>query len=726
LARTIWLFDRYARREAAKSRTQLLAGCGRQRLMSESLLGAAPLFTAPAAVILIAATAYIGGRSLTQAALPVGGFEIVGLSLSAGLLLLAQLGLMLGLLGQLARGPVLATFLILHLIGYRAWRELTSAVGHVVRAHLGRLPRHLTTSVPFRAVTVSAPAAALLLTMALVPAALLAIYPPLGFDATMYHLPFAKAFAATHHLPFLPALRFPVFPQLNEILFAIALLLDSDLAAQLLMVLATLLTMALLVAWGRTAFSDRSAAGWLAAATLAGNPLVIYLAGSAYIDAGLALWVTAALYCLHQFRQSTLPAQNPQPTSAPARAAFAQDRPEAGAQRPTSHRHGVEGTDPDHPLETGGASIKRASTCRTVAPGSVHWLVLAGAFAGAAASSKYLGLFFVVAIGVVLAWRDRRAALWFASAAIAIAAPWYGRIIYYTNNPVFPYFPQWFGHSPWDPLLFRPVFSPAVWLRALDHNVLAFARLPWDLSLGWRSAGAIAPLSPAYLAALPLLAYEFATERRIRRLLLLAGAFALATLALPREPRYVVAALPLLSLATGAALARFLEAVLPLPSAARRRLAISLCVALLLPGWLYGAIRLRHLGLPPANGDQREAWLARRLPLYPALSFLNRSRGSAYSAYALHAENMKYFAEGTLLGDWTGPASFLLLPALDGDAEVLARALGRLGADCLILPASTARPGCSGGAAFDRHFLLLFHDSHACVFSLVGPLHPAS
>ena len=47
---------------------------------------------------------------------------------------------------------------------------------------------------------------------------LLALYPPTAFDETLYHLPFAREFVRTGGVPFLPDLRFPVFPQLAEIL----------------------------------------------------------------------------------------------------------------------------------------------------------------------------------------------------------------------------------------------------------------------------------------------------------------------------------------------------------------------------------------------------------------------------------------------------------------------------------------------------------------------------
>jgi hypothetical protein len=704
--------------------------------MAEALPGAGALLAAPAAVLLIAVTAYIGGRTLTRAVPAAGGLEIAVLSLSAGLLMLAHLGLALGLLGHLSRGPVLAAFAALHGLGLDAWRELRAAAGSMRRrlrrsgGAAGSMSWRLRSEgaagaagaqAPEPAQTgaglVAAPDAAVTLTVALAPAAALALYPPIGFDAILYHLPFAKAFAATGHLPFLPALRFPVFPQLNEMLFALGLLLDGDLSTQLLMVLATLLTAGLLVAWGRSAFGAETGVGWLAAAVLAGNPLVIYLAGNAYVDAGLALWVTAALFCLHRFRRS-----------APRGHLARPDAPDsgAGALPPAADRDGA------------GA-----------------WAILAGAFAGGAAAGKYLGLFFVVAIAAIVAWTDRRRAVWFTAAAVAVMAPWYGRIVYYTHNPLFPYFPRWFGSSPWDPLLFRPVFSPGAWAAGLGPRLLTFVRLPWSLSFGWRSAGAVAPLSPVYLAALPLLAVGFARRARIRRLLLLGGAFALATLWLPREPRYIVAVLPAVSLATAGALAPWLATVAARCAAGRgpaaraerrpgvgcfaeragpveqrpavcRLLPIAVLAALLLPGFLYGADRLRRFGPPPASADQRESWLMRRLPVYPALRFLNRSRGSAYTAFALHAENLQYYAAGTLLGDWTGPASFLRLPALDSDPDAFARALRRLGAGYLISPAPPGRAGCGGDDALHHGFRLLFADAHACVFAVPGDAPPGA
>ncbi len=38
--------------------------------------------------------------------------------------------------------------------------------------------------------------------------------------------------------------------------------------------------------------------------------------------------------------------------------------------------------------------------------------------------------------------------------------------------------------------------------------------------------------------------------------------------------------------------------------------------------------------------------------------YLNRTLGSRYTVWAVHAENLSYYARGRFLGDWAGPAGF--------------------------------------------------------------------
>ena len=566
------------------------------------------------ATAVLAVTAFVLGRLVTgNLDRPVERWAI---PMACGLALLSHLGLLLGFAGLLRPGPVIAVLAAIHLLAIPVWRGMTVRISWLGAA-------------------------------ALLPGALLALYPPTAFDATLYHLPFARAFVASGGVPFLPDLRFPVFPQANEMLFALVMLFAPDLAAHGAQWLMTALTAALVWAWGRDAFGAE--AGRLAAAVYLGAPIVVSLAGSGYVDSGLTLFVTAALYAVRRWRGS----------------------------------------------------------------GERRWLLLSALFAATAADVKYLGLFFLGVAGLaVLLGRlpergsgERwRGALLFGAVALAALAPWYGRIYAWTGNPLFPYFPRIFGSSPWAPLHFHGFDGPGV------ERLVRLARLPWDTVFERGRYGFQPPQSPVWLVALPLALLASLRDPRQRRLLALAAIYAFACLSLPPDSRYLMPATPLLAVSIAGVAGRMLD---------RRFLAAGLCAACLLPGALYALYRLRLQGPPPLTPEAREAYLARQLPLYPAVASLNHSRGSGYTVWGLHAENMLYYARGRLLGDWYGPASFARVLGGLSSPEDLHGRLRRLGADHLLIAAGEA-PGLPfpEDAGFRRWFEPVHADPAARVYRL--------
>jgi 4-amino-4-deoxy-L-arabinose transferase-like glycosyltransferase len=592
------------------------------------------------AVLVLAVTAFVLGRLLA------GGLdrpvERWAIPMACGLAVLAHLGVLLGLAGLLRPAPVLAVLVAIHLLGFRVWRGLRRTSWRWWGTALG--------------------AAALL------PSALMALYPPTAFDATLYHLPFARGFVESGGVPFLADLRFPVFPQANEMLFALVMLFAPDLAAHGVQWLMMVLAAALVWAWGRDAFSG-AAAGWLAAAIFLGAPIVAHLASSAYIEAGLTLFATAALYAARRWRGS----------------------------------------------------------------GERRWLVLSALFAATAADVKYLGLFFLGVIGLAVLCgrfpeRDLRArgtaALLFGVVAVAALAPWYGRIYAWTGNPLFPFFPRVFGTGPWAPLRFESFLAPtdaaapASLVGHLGQRLAELARLPWDVVFERDRYGGQPPHSPVYLVALPLALLAAVRDPRQRRLLALAAAYAFACLALPPDSRYLVPVTPLLSVAAAGALLPWLARSSNRIAGRRTVLVAGLCAGCFLPGWLYAFYRLHRQGPLPLTPAAREAYLARQQPVYPAVAYLNRKRGSGYAVWALHAENMAYYAHGRFMGDWIGPASFRrVLPGLRGPEDLHGRLRG-LGADHLL----TTRQGLDlpfpEDAAFQRWFQRVYADPHAHVYLL--------
>lgn len=128
------------------------------------------------------------------------------------------------------------------------------------------------------------------------------LYPPMGFDATMYHLPFARLFAESGSLVYAGAIRYPVFPQLDEVIFAAALLVADDLTAQLTQCYCALVAAAALVVMSRR--GERTRSGALAAAIWLGAPIVYFLGSQAYVDCGLTMAVTLASLAWIEWRAS--------------------------------------------------------------------------------------------------------------------------------------------------------------------------------------------------------------------------------------------------------------------------------------------------------------------------------------------------------------------------------------------------------------------------------------
>lgn len=597
---------------------------GLTSLSAESLAHAAGALPHAGGAYLVAAlvvlAAYAPGRAVAGAVAFASAAERLSVSIGLGLVAIATLVFALGLVGWFTLPATVAGLAALQL----PWlgRRLREArAGRSLRPPSRRLPPALL-------------AAALGGAAFVLFAGTLALYPPLGFDATLYHLPAAGALVRTHRLPFLPDARFPVFPQLGEALFALGLAGGDDRSARLIELAVTALGALALYAWASR--HGRRRAGVWAAALWLGSPYVVLFGADAYVDATVALFGTLAIAAADRSRGD-----------APAR-----------------------------------------------------WALLAGVLAGAAAATKYLGLFFVVAIPVgLLAWSGRsrfRSAAVALAAALAVAAPWYVRIAVLTGNPVFPFFPRLFGASPWaQEGLAGAAPSPGKGLAVLGGLLrgLAFGRSgPWERWVG------VVPFDPLLLALLPALLLLARRPRRALGPIALGLAFAPCVAAVAPDPRYLLPALAWAS--AGAALA--LDRLLPersgagsgpaAPTAGIGVPAVLLALVLAAPGAAYAAYRIAAQGPVPATGPERRAFLALRRPGYGAIDYLNRRHGEDYAVYGLWGEDLRYFARGRFVGDWNGPARFSLVTAAarEGRAALTAR-LGDLGAGFLLIVESRRR-----------------------------------
>lgn len=583
----------------------------------------------------IAGSAWVFGETvLRRARLEEPARERWALAAALGLGLIAQGMLVLGVAGLLSRPVVLALLVLAHAPCRRTWRWLLG------RRLLGRLrARHLA------------------LAAALAPWTLLALYPPTGVDATVYHLPYVEAFLDAGRLVFVPELRFPVFPQVVEMGFVLAFFLSGEIAAQLTQVLSTGLVAGLAFAWGRHLFSAR--AGLWAAALWLGTPLVVRIGAMAFVDVGLTLFVTAALYCWDRWRRS-------------------RDR---------------------------------------------RWLALAGLFAGWAAGTKYLGLFFCVALFALTAVHARRTwrpLVTFVLAATVVLAPWYARIVHHTGNPVFPYYSSLFGASEWTTVHDQKVGAePGEWWKTVTRQVsriaegLGFlASTPWNAVFERETFRSQAPLTPFYLLLIPLCAPRVLDREPARRLLLLTAVYGLFWLTTARDLRYLLPVLPALNLVLAGGLDRYARAP-------RSRLAVAAIAVLLAgPGLFYIGYKIVEQGRPPVTAVQRADYLEAWIPGYGAVRWLNENAEHGYTVYGF-SERLRYYAEGRFVGSWLGPASYHRVQAFATSGRRLRRELRRLDACYLLVPRGS--PRLPDDARFRKRFRVLWQDSQFVLYGFCGP-----
>ena len=280
---------------------------------------------------------------------------------------------------------------------------------------------------------------------AAIPPLLLALTPPAGFDALLYHLRQPEWLLHSGRLRPYPVYQFWHLG-LIEGLYTWALALGSDRAAQVIGWGYAVAAVWMAARWAQEVFG-RQTARWVAPLA-ASMPSALLLAGWAYVDWALTFYTLAALYAAWR------------------------------------------------------ASLASAD-------GEMAWWRATGVFTGLAITTKYTALPLPLAVGALIGWRvlERRTtwkALWQVGAMAALVAwPWYARNAYYMGNPFYPFV---FGGYAWDAFRAHWLGEPGT---GIGLSLQAWLLLPWRVTLGYRDAayyhGRIGPLwlglAPLALAA---------------------------------------------------------------------------------------------------------------------------------------------------------------------------------------------------------------------------------
>lgn len=636
-------------------------------LLKTSLFGSAHYL----AIGALAIVAYIIGRRLTRRFDYHSLLEQWVFSTALGLGVVAYAIFFLGLLGGLYTTVTLAVLAASVLLCYPVWacwpREAFGLWARIKAWTAGRRA----SVIVFTLLGV-----ALLLPMAILP-----LYPPTHFDATMYHLPYAKIFTQRHGVVPTPDLRYIVAPQASEMLFTLALLVYDDILAQLTQFLMMILTAAATIAFGQRYFTPR--VGWWAAAMWLASPLVLWLGASAYVDIGVGFYATMTIYGFWNWVE----------------------------------------TQRTRWLILSGIFCGLAIGTKLLA---LFFLAVLGA----------------VTLRFVLKKRRYIWPLAFGLPALLVALPWLARSFYYTGNPIYPLFHSTVGKAlggeAWKPQYSQDVFEMYWTLRYVGRLLLEILRLPWNLAFAQDEVfSGQAWISPIYPLALPVTLIAFIFGARFRWLLALVAAYTPFWYFTIADLRYLIPILPPLGLVIAAAADHLLRR-LPWGERWLSRPALTAlgCVLLISMAWVDTVDRIYTAGRLPITPRQRDNYLTERLPTYRLYRRLNELKGSDYQLYAAFDTQMAYFADGRFLGDWFGRAPYYILN--DGqlskggvhsrewrkkgvilvDGEALYKTLRRTGADHLLMPTYDLRITLPEDDFFRSRFKIIAASAQGLLFEL--------
>ncbi|MCS7064961.1 MAG: glycosyltransferase family 39 protein, partial [Fimbriimonadales bacterium] len=429
----------------------------------------------------------------------------------------------------------------------------------------------------------------------------LCLLPPDGneWDALAYHLAFPKLYLQAGGMVEIPFMHQSYFPPLLDMLYLLGLWLDGEPCAKVFHWL-----MALLMVTGTVAFVARlGGQGLWSALLLMGTPVILWQSFSAYIDLATAFYVALGAFAL-------------------------------------------------------ACAIKERVA---------RWLWLAGVMMGFALATKYTALLswgLWGLIGLAWCWRERwgqgvRLVVLTGLLALALGAPGYLRNWLWTGNPVYPFAYELFGGKNWsreqaiayrgDQLKFGMGREPAQ-LLTLPWNLTAhpfYFADPIGATVG-EQVYLLPSTGMGYLATLGLIAGAGLTAGA-GWLLGLVGLNMLGWFYMMQQVRYLIVVFPLFA-AAGTARAHLA------PRWLRGAYGALLSLQAFYTLWLFGNAYLPYV--PLALRD-REAYLERRLQIYPAVRFLN-TQTSADKGVILLDETRGYYLDRRYL--WGNPGHHRLIP----------------------------------------------------------------
>jgi hypothetical protein len=303
-------------------------------------------------------------------------------------------------------------------------------------------------------------------------------------------------------------------------------------------------------------------------------------------------------------------------------------------------------------------------------------LVLSGISCGIMAGMKVNGLLSVVPIvfwyfvSLPAGNRLRRASVELATCLLPpivfLVLPWMVKSVWFTGNPVYPFFYDVFGGPDWSQDCWRQF---AHWQSSvgMGRTVLDYIKLPFRviLSAGEGYAHFDGSLNKMWIALLPLSVVAALWDRTVRACLVVSGIYFVCWASASQQLRFLIPIIPVLAIAAALALGGLMDRLFARKVVAVGGFAAVYCLAAaLLMAEVSGSYAKAAEVAGRYGGKDREAvlksavpgefaFMNRELPMNARLLFLNTNFGF-YSDRAYIADS---FFEASQIADWLAPCS---------------------------------------------------------------------
>jgi hypothetical protein len=481
----------------------------------------------------------------------------------------------------------------------------------------------------------------------LLPIMLLSMYPETTWDSTMYHLVYSKTYLSNHIIAPVDQIRVPVFPQLIEILQGSVISFTGDETAAKALNVALLLLNTMIIYFLGVRFYSKKIGYWSALLFIS-VPLIEYVTGTSYIDIGLALYISIALFAFMNWH------------------------------------HTNEKT----------------------------WIYCFSMAIGFAAGIKYTGLTFAIIIFVLYSWycykrKQKKYVYLLPAISFLVALPWYLYNYYYTLNPLFPFYQNIFGNYDWNESDFVNIGRSLKEDYGMGRGIKEVLLLPWNLTVHHVNFFGEAPISFYFILATPLALFRLFKDKYLRILIVFSVCYVAFWFSEGQVLRYLIPIIPVLCVIT---IVSFDEIIFKNIFKKGYNQFIILIVSLLLifPGALYAMKSVGQHGIIPSNAMEKQQYLDKNVYPYPAINWLNQNKGVDYRVYTLYAENMYYFVNGSMIGEWVGKNRYEEITPLLNDGKKLSEELSSKGANYLLYTSHRVKNDFIKDQYFKQHFKLVY------------------